>query len=361
MSTAKTVTHHAPPPASGSIWFKRLPGILLCGAIAGVSAYLGAFEWFAANGLSALTLSILIGMFIGNTVYGSIAPATGTGIGFTKQTLLRLGIVLYGFRLTTTDIAHVGVAGVTLDAIIVGATFILAMLIGHKWMGMDRKQVMLIGAGTSICGAAAVLGTEPVVKARADQVTVAVATVVVFGTICMFLYPMFYQWNLTAGFIPGGGTEFGIYTGATVHEVAQVVAAGRNMGPEAAATALVSKMVRVMMLAPFLVILSAYLARTENAQAGADGKKTKMTLPWFAFGFVAVVLFNSLNLLPKELVSNVNTAANVLLAMAMAGLGLTTHVSSIKKAGVKPLLLAAILAVWLVIGGGLLSRLLLGA
>ena len=105
------------------------------------------------------------------------------------------------------------------------------------------------------------------------------------------------------------------------------------------------------------------LHRAQKAGPRADNQsgKSKIAVPWFAFGFVAVVLFNSLNLLPKELVSNVNTAANVLLAMAMAGLGLTTHVSSIKKAGVKPLLLAAILAVWLVIGGGLLSRLLLGA
>ncbi|QIL80039.1 YeiH family putative sulfate export transporter [Diaphorobacter sp. HDW4A] len=360
MSTAKTAGHHAPSPA-GSLWAKRIPGILLCAAIAGVASYVGSIEWFASHGLSVLTLAIIIGMVLGNTIYGGIASTAGTGVGYTKQTLLRLGIVLYGFRLTTADIAHVGMAGVLIDAIIVGSTFMVAMFVGTRWLGMDRKQVMLIGAGSSICGAAAVLGTEPVVKARADQVTVAVATVVVFGTICIFLYPALYQWNQTLGFIPGGATEFGIYTGATVHEVAQVVAAGRAMAPEAADTAIVTKMVRVMMLAPFLLILSAYLARTERAEAGADGKKTKMTLPWFAFGFVAVVLFNSLNLVPKEVVTNVNTGANVLLAMAMAGLGLTTHASAIKNAGAKPLVLALILAVWLVVGGGLINRFLLGA
>ncbi|MDR2334011.1 MAG: YeiH family protein [Burkholderiaceae bacterium] len=359
MSTAKPAAHHHAPPSSGSIWAKRLPGVLLCAAIAGVASYVGQIEWFASHGLSVLTLAIIIGMVLGNTVYGSIAPTAGAGIGFTKQTLLRLGIVLYGFRLTTADIAHVGLNGVIIDAIVVGGTFMLAMLIGTRWLGMDRKQVMLIGAGSSICGAAAVLGTEPVVKARADQVTVAVATVVVFGTICIFLYPALYQWNLTAGFIPGGATEFGIYTGATVHEVAQVVAAARAMGPEAADTAVVTKMVRVMMLAPFLLILSAYLARSERAEAGAQGQKSKMTIPWFAFGFIAVVLFNSLNLVPKEIVGNVNTGANVLLAMAMAGLGLTTHASAIKNAGAKPLVLAAILAVWLVVGGGLLNRFML--
>lgn len=359
MSTAKAAANHAPLPG-GSIWIKRVPGVLLCAAIAGAASYFGQIDWFARNGLSVLTLAIIIGMVLGNTVYGNIAPAAGTGVGYTKQTLLRLGIVLYGFRLTTADIAHVGMAGVAIDAIIVGGTFTLAMLIGTRWLGMDRKQVMLIGAGSSICGAAAVLGTEPVVKARADQVTVAVATVVVFGTICIFLYPALYQWNQAAGFIPGGATEFGIYTGATVHEVAQVVAAARSMSPEAADTAVVTKMVRVMMLAPFLLILSAWLARTERAEAGAKGK-SRMTIPWFAFGFIAIVLFNSLNLLPREVVTNVNSGANVLLAMAMAGLGLTTHASAIKNAGAKPLVLASILAVWLIVGGGLLSHLLLGS
>ncbi len=361
MSTAKSAVPPAHGP-SGSIWVKRLPGVLLCAAIAGVATYLGKIDWFASHGLSLLTLAIVIGMLLGNTVYGSIAPTAGAGIGFTKQTLLRLGIVLYGFRLTTADIAHVGVAGVMIDAIIVGGTFLLAMWMGTRWLGMDRKTVMLIGAGSSICGAAAVLGTEPVVKARSEQVTVAVATVVVFGTICIFLYPALYQWNLTSGFIPGGQREFGIFTGSTVHEVAQVVAAARAMGPEAADTAVVTKMVRVMMLAPFLLMLSAWLARTERSEAGANsGGKSKMTIPWFAFGFIAVVLFNSLNLLPAELVSNVNAGANILLAMAMAALGLTTHASAIKNAGAKPLMLAALLAVWLVVGGGLLNHFLLGA
>lgn len=361
MSTAKTATQHAPPP-SGSIWVQRIPGILLCAAISAVASYLGQIDWFASKGLSVLTLAIIIGMLVGNTIYGSLAPTAGVGIGFTKQTLLRLGIVLYGFRLTTSDIAHVGLAGVAIDAIVVTGTFLLAMWIGTKWLGMDRKTVMLIGAGSSICGAAAVLGTEPVVKARSEQVTVAVATVVVFGTICIFLYPALYQWNLTSGFIPGGQTGFGIFTGSTVHEVAQVVAAARAMGPEAADTAVVTKMVRVMMLAPFLLILAAWIARTERAESpDGTGGKNKMTIPWFAFGFIAVVLFNSLNLVPSEAVRNVNQFANVLLAMAMAGLGLTTHVSSIKKAGAKPLVLAAMLAVWLVVGGGLLNHFLLAA
>ncbi len=310
--------------------------------------------------MSALTLAIVLGMLVGNTVYPRMAAVSGPGVSLSKQHLLRLGIILYGLRLTVQDIGHVGVAGVAVDALVLGSTFLLACWIGTRWLGLDRQSAMLIGAGSSICGAAAVMAAEPVVKARAEQVTVAVATVVVFGTVSIFLYPVLFELNQQWGLIGGGDRGFGLYAGSTIHEVAQVVAAARSISPEAADAAVIAKMVRVMMLAPFLLLLSGWLARdaARHPTPGANGKgaKGKITVPWFAFGFVAVVLFNSLQWLPAGVTAVVTDIDTGLLAMAMAALGLSTHFSAIRKAGVRPLLLASILFAWLLAGGALINR-----
>jgi uncharacterized integral membrane protein (TIGR00698 family) len=157
------------------------PGVLLTVLIGGAAIPLSQLPWFARNGMSALTLAIVLGIIAGNSFYPRIASMAGSGVTFSKSMLLRAGIVLYGLRLTFSDIAHMGMAGVLIDALVLGSTFALACLIGTRWLGLDRKTAMLIGAGSSICGAAAVMASEPVIRARPDQVVVAVATVVVFG------------------------------------------------------------------------------------------------------------------------------------------------------------------------------------
>lgn len=337
-----------------------LPGLILCAALAGLGSQLGDTAWLHNHGFSALTLAIVLGMLVGNTIYHRFAASSAPGVLFSKQTLLKLGVVLYGLRLTIQDISQVGVAGVVIDAIVLCSTFALACWIGTRRLGMDRKTVILIGAGSSICGAAAVMAAEPVVKARAEQVTVAVATVVVFGTVAIFVYPVLFELSQRWNLIPGGASGFGIFAGSTIHEVAQVVAAAQSVGPEAADTAVIAKMVRVMMLAPFLIGLSAWVARShtrkDRSNSAASHMGGKITIPWFAFGFVGLVLFNSLHLLPEAAVTIAIQIDTILLAMAMAALGLSTHLGAIRKAGPKPLLLALILFGWLVVGGGVINR-----
>lgn len=336
---------------------RLLPGLLLSGMIAWGAIALGKLEWMQSHGMSALTLAIMLGIVLGNSVYGRLAPTCGAGVAFSKQTLLRLGIILYGFRLTFQDIGQVGLAGIAIDALVLASTFGLAMLLGTKVFKLERNSAILIGAGSSICGAAAVMATEPVVKGRSEDVTVAVSTVVVFGTIAIFLYPVLYQLNLGWQVLGTTPTAFGVYIGSTVHEVAQVVAAGKSIGQEAANAAVIAKMVRVMMLAPFLVILSAVLARGKAKAAGHD-KAAKLAIPWFAFIFIGVVAFNSLGLLPAGTVAAITEFDTALLAMAMAALGLTTHMSAIRRAGIKPLLLAGLLFCWLIAGGAAINHVL---
>jgi len=334
---------------------RLLPGLLLSGIIAWGAIALGKLAWMQSHGMSALTLAIMLGIVLGNSVYGRLAPTCGAGVAFSKQTLLRLGIILYGFRLTFQDIGQVGLAGIAIDALVLASTFGLAMFLGTRVFKLERNSAILIGAGSSICGAAAVMATEPVVRGRSEDVTVAVSTVVVFGTIAIFLYPLLYQLNQGWQLLGATPTAFGVYIGSTVHEVAQVVAAGKSIGQEAANAAVIAKMVRVMMLAPFLVILSAVLARGKG-KAHGNGKAAKLAIPWFAFIFIGAVAFNSLGLLTAGTVAAITEFDTALLAMAMAALGLTTHMSAIRRAGIKPLLLAGLLFCWLIAGGAAINH-----
>lgn len=341
---------NVPAPNAFQRWRSRLPGLLLTASLAAAAIGLSSVPWLQAHGISALTLAIVLGIALGNTVYPHVAASSAGGVGFAKHWLLRAGIVLYGTRLTFQDIGQVGAGGVLIDALVLISTFGLAWWAGTRWLGIDRDTAMLIGAGSAVCGAAAVMAAEPVVRGRAEQATVAVSTVVVFGTLAMFLYPALYQLNLVHAWLPLGEQAYGVFTGSTVHEVAQVVAAGRAISEGAADTAVIAKMVRVMMLAPFLVALSLLLARGRGTQP--DAARAKIVVPWFAFGFVAVAGINSLHLLPPAVVSTAIDLDTVLLAMAMTALGLTTHVSALRRAGPKPLLLALLLFAWL-LGGGL--------
>lgn len=346
----------AADPAPPSFLRKLAPGLLLALSVALIAWLLAEMTWARQLGLSALTLAIVLGMLIGNIAYARLQPACDPGVDFAKRRLLRLGIILFGLRITFQDIAAVGMRGVLIDTVIVAGTFLLALWLGRRWLRMDESSAMLIGAGASVCGAAAVLAAEPVVKGGAERVAVAVATVVVFGTIAMFLYPFLYAPLQALG---GGEAAYGIYVGSTVHEVAQVVVAGQAVSPMAAEQAVITKMIRVMMLAPFLLLLSAWLARRNAADAGAEGVQ-RLVIPWFAVGFIGVAAFNSLQLLPADLHRALLLIDQLLLATAMAALGLTTHASALRRAGTRPLALAALLFVWLVLGGALVNALLGG-
>jgi len=340
-----------------------LAGFAVCLAIALFSMALGRFPWLQAHGMSALTLAILLGIAIGN---GLPAPFsvhgihTARGVEFSKQILLRAGIVLYGLRLTFHDVARVGWGGVAVDALVLCTTFLLALFVGVRLLKLDRATVLLIGAGSSICGAAAVMAAAPVARAKAEQVVVAVSTVVVFGTLAIFVYPLLFR---LGGLGPFGGAfpvHFGIYAGSTIHEVAQVVAAAGSINAQVADVAVIAKLVRVMMLAPFLFLLAAYVARNDAAQPEQRDRKASLNVPWFAFLFMLVVALNSLVTLPVAWYGVLQNIDTILLATAMAALGLTTRVSALRQAGLKPLLLGAILFAWLIIGGAIINRVVMG-
>ena len=324
-----------------NFWCKNGVGLVLAAVLAATSIALARLPVLQNWGIGALTVAIVVGMVLGNSVFARVVAGAGAGVDFARTRLLRAGIVLYGFRITFSQIAQVGWTGVLIDAVMLSATFVLACYLGKR-LQMDEDTAMLIGAGASVCGAAAVMGAEPVVKADAHKTAVAVATVVVFGTVAMFVYPLLYPW------LGMNEHAYGLYVGSTVHEVAQVVVAGNAIGETAAAVAVIEKMLRVMLLAPFLLVLGVWLSRR---RPDTHGGKHHIALPWFVLGFIAVAGLNSLQWLPTAWVEMLVQIDTFILAMAMAALGLRTQAAAVRQAGAKPLLLAAMLAVFLLVGG----------
>lgn len=338
----------------GAHWRERASGLCVVLLIAAIAALLASWSVIASWGLSTLTLAIVLGMLVGNTALGRLPSGTAVGIDFARSRLLRLGIVLFGFRISIADIASVGMPGVVLAFLIVGCTFGLALWVGKR-LSMDLPTVILIGVGSAICGAAAVMGAQTVVRGSERSTSVAVATVVIFGTLSMFIYPLIFPLlNLTP-------QEFGLYAGATIHEVAQVVAVGATLGMnEAANAAVIEKMLRVVLLAPFLLLLAVSFRQPLEGGAPTAGTRWwhRIQVPWFAVAFLAAAVIHSSGWLPTNLVALMVQAANLLLAMGMVAIGLRTSASSLRTAGLQPLKLAAVLFLFLTLGGYLLTKVL---
>lgn len=338
-----------------------LHGVLLIALFSFSAFYIAEFQFVKDLSFSPLIVGIILGMLYANSLRNHLPETWVPGILFCTKQVLRAGIVLYGFRLTFQSVIAIGIPAILIDVIIVGATIGLGILFG-KLLKMDKDLALLTATGSAICGAAAVLGAEPVVKSEPHKTAVAVSTVVIFGTLSMFIYPVMYR----AGILDLTPEQMGIYTGSTLHEVAHVVGAGNAMGKDISDAAIIVKMIRVMLLAPVLVIMSFALARTAvKAAAGglkAGGatavKRGKITIPWFAFGFLAVIGFNSFDLLPHVVVDGINNVDTFMLTMAMTALGTETSIEKFKKAGAKPFILALMLYVWLLVGGYFLTKFL---
>jgi len=301
-----------------------VPGLVLVAMITAVA--------YSARGFSGLTLfSPMILAVVAGMVYSNVLglPAHArAGIGFSQKRLLRFAIVLLGFQLTLGQVAGIGLGGVGIVAATLGATFLFTITLG-RLIGVDRKLAQLIAAGTSICGASAIVATNIVTDARDEDVTYAVAAITLFGTIAMLGFPLM---------APVFGLDqhaFGLWAGASIHEVAQVIGAGFQNGTLAGETATVAKLTRVAMLAPMVLALGVMARRSS-----ADASGAKPPMPWFVVAFVAVVALNSLVTIPGEVRSAVALAAQVMLTMGLAAMGLHADISQLRSRGLRPLILA---------------------
>jgi uncharacterized integral membrane protein (TIGR00698 family) len=329
-------------------------GVIFVAIFAAAATMISEFEFVKALGISPLVIGIVIGIFYANTLHNNTPKEWSGGITFSAKKILRFAIVFYGFRITFQQIAEVGMEGFMVSLIMLSTTFVLGTWAGQKLFKMDRDTSMLSASGASVCGAAAVLATEPVLKAEEHKAAIAVSMVVLFGTIAMFLYPLLYN----MGIFDMSAKEFGIYVGGTIHEVAQVVAVPASVpgaSAEMANSAVIVKMTRVIMIAPMLIVLGIYLSYSAKRSGGEAGG-VKLVIPWFAVYFIGMAGFNSLGIVPQNIVEIINQIDTFLLTMAMTALGIGTVFSKFKGLGLAPLYTSGLMFVWLMVGGYFITK-----
>ncbi|MEB8386911.1 putative sulfate exporter family transporter [Rhodobacteraceae bacterium KMM 6894] len=316
-------------PRAGGAVTHILPGLLLAFAIAALAFGL---RYIPGVGVfSPLILAILLGMAFHNLI-GTPASAK-PGTSFSIKRLLRAGIVLLGLQLTAQQVIAVGGVGVALVVVTLLATFAFTTWLGRV-LRVDAGLTQLIAAGSSICGASAVIATNTVTRARDEDVAYAVACVTIFGSLSMVLMP------LVAGILDMGPHAFGLWTGASIHEVAQVVAAAYARGQEAGEFGTIAKLTRVMMLAPVVLGLGFLAARKLRHLGGTAGRAAP-PVPWFVLGFVAMVGLASTGWLPEAATFYSTGITQFLLATALAAMGLETDMRKLAAEGLRPAILGA--------------------
>jgi uncharacterized integral membrane protein (TIGR00698 family) len=313
---------------SSSPALNYLPGVALAGAIATVAFLLRHVHRMAA--FSPMILAIVIGMAFHNIV-GTPSLAR-PGIAFSLKRLLRAAIVPLGFQLTASQIASVGPRGLFIVAISVIATFGFTVGAGRA-LGVGRKLTELIAAGTSICGASAVIAANTVTEAHDEDVAYAIACVTIFGSIAMFAYP------LLPGRLHLDSQAYGLWSGASIHEIAQVVAASFQNGQRAGEIGTMVKLARVMLLAPVVFALNM---KSRLSASSASGQAVRPPVPWFVIGFIAVVGINSLVVIPADAKTAIATLTTFLLSVALAAMGLETDISRLYAKGIRPAILGAL-------------------
>ena len=352
-----------------------ITGITFVALVAAAATFIAGLGPVKALGISPLVVGIVIGIFYANTLHNHFPAAWETGIIFSAKKILRFAIVVYGFRITFQEISAVGLEGFFVSLVMLTSTMLIGIYVGTKFFKMDRDTSILTASGASVCGAAAVLATEPVLKAEEYKTAVAVSMVVLFGTISMFLYPVLYSAFIehSSGFLHMDPKTFGIYVGGTIHEVAQVVAVPASVpgAPEDMAhTAVIVKMTRVIMIAPMLIVLGIVLSYIASKKGtGTSSEKVKIVIPWFAVYFIVVAGINSLianytsanpgdfSEFINHTIAQVNEVDTFLLTMAMTALGMGTRFAKFKGLGLAPIYTATTMFVWLVVGGFVVTKL----
>ncbi|MEO7013713.1 MAG: YeiH family protein [Dokdonella sp.] len=314
-----------------------IPGLILVG---GVTAAAYALRLIPGMGLlSPMILAIGIGILFHNTV--STPVQAKAGVQFAMRRLLRLAIILLGLQLTITQVIEVGGRGMLIIATTLLATFQFTRWLGAR-LGVDAKLAELIAAGTSICGASAVIATNTVTRGTDEDVAYAVACVTVFGSLAMFVLPFL------GGVLQLDAHTFGLWSGASIHEIAQVVAAAFQRGQQAGEFGTIAKLSRVILLAPLVLGLGWFARRAATRKGDDEAGHGQVPVPWFVIGFVALVALNSVISIPDAPKKILITLTAVLLTMALAAMGLETDLRKLRMKGMRPFLLGAL--AWAFIG-----------
>ena len=304
-----------------------IPGTLLVLAISIPAVYVHKLY----KPLSAVAIAIVVGVLIRN-LFG-LPEKCKRGTTFAVKRILRLGIVLLGVRLSFVEVLKIGGGALAIIVICITLAILVVRYISSR-IGLPDRLGTLIGVGTSICGVSAIVATSPAIDAREEETAFAVATITLFGLLAVLLYPIIGR------LVQMSDTFFGMWAGTAVNDTSQVVATGFIYSPEAGKIATVVKLTRNLFMAPVILILSYFYGMRSNRDRTGDMEKKKInykkTFPVFVLGFVGMSVLRTLGVFPVEAISVLKTTASFLIVTAIAGVGLGTDFSSMKKMGLKP-------------------------
>lgn len=327
-------------------WWDALPGVAASAAATAAAVAVNRH----VPALSALLVAMILGIAARHAIghrgwWAHLQP----GLALAGRRVLRAGIVLLGLQVSLVDIAGLGPLTAAGVVAVVAAGFAVTLRAGRA-LGVPRDQTLLVAAGFSICGAAAVAGMESVLpRRRREEAATAIALVVLAGSLMIGLMP------LLAHALGLGPRTSGVWIGASVHEVAQAVAAGGLVGAAALKVAVVVKLARVLLLAPVLAVVT-WSARRRTGDAGPPGARVPI-VPLFVAGFLAMTLVRTTGHVPAGALQAASVAQTALLAAAMFALGTTVHWRVLAGAGRRPLILAGVATLAVCAVGGLTALL----
>jgi uncharacterized integral membrane protein (TIGR00698 family) len=299
------------------------PGLLVVLLVAGAARGL---SFVLPHTVPEVLVAIALGLVVANA--RPLPASTKPGIKLAVQKLLRGGIILLGARLSLQDVAAIGARSVGLVVVCMALALAFALLVG-KALKLPPRLALLIGVGTAVCGNTAIVATAPVVGAEEREVSFAVATITILGTLAVVLYPV------VGHALALGDVAFGTWSGVAVNDTSQVVAASAAYSSAALDVATVVKLTRNALMAPLLVVI-ALLSRRGSGEAR---KGAWNAVPLFVFGFLGMTLLRTVGVIDKELAGMFDVGAKALILCALAGVGLSTVVVELKKTGPAPFLL----------------------
>lgn len=316
--------------------FAILPGVVVTAAIAAVATVIGHFVPLLGAALPAIVIGIVFSLF------RRPGPRLAPGMIFSSKMILQLSVVLLGTQLSLLQVWKVGFESFPVMIATLVVCLFAAWLLG-KLMGIDGELKTLIGVGTAICGASAIAAITPVIRAKGENVAYAVSTIFLFNIMAVLVFPpLGHAFGLSQH-------EFGLFAGTAVNDTSSVVATAGIFGSAALSFAVVVKLVRTLMIIPISVVLAAQAAKKEHRgdRLSFAGLGVKKLVPWFLVGFLLMSVLRSIGLVPDAALQPLSITAVFMISMAMAAIGLATDLKMFRHAGVKPLLLGAIL--WIIV------------
>jgi uncharacterized integral membrane protein (TIGR00698 family) len=313
-------------------WAALVPGLVAVAVVAAIASLLTSL---LPASISVITFGMLTGILIANTT--GVAERLQPGIRVAITRLLRAGIVLMGARLSLSAVLNTSLGAVAVILACFALALVTVLWAGRRF-GIPPRLALLIGVGTAICGNSAIVATAPIIRAEDREVSFALSTITIFGTLAVLLYPVIGLWM--------GLSEnvFGHWAGVAVNDTSQVAATGFAFSTLAGETATVVKLTRNLLLGPVLIAI-ALMQPAEEADGTARPSGTRRLLravPLFVVGFVVAAALNSIGLIPPELDGPISTVSGWLILLAIVGVGMSTRLGEMRQIGWKPMVVGLV-------------------